>query len=142
MTRRDRDRDRDPKGTPRDPSRRGEPLLAGRAAYFALVNQGIGSREAGRRVGISYRTAKYWQAASKAAAATAAPPRPVTISTRYRSLHESLHERILIADRVGQPGVSPRAVAVELGPSVSTITRERAAASNPTAPTSPIKPTR
>jgi IS30 family transposase len=115
-----RDRDRIPEGMTRDPCRRGTPLIVERAAYFALVNQGVGSREAARQVGIHYRTAKYWRAAAKAATEAAASAGPVTISTRYLSLHE----RIAIADRVRQPGVSLRSIAVELGRPVSTITRE------------------
>ncbi|MFC0544340.1 helix-turn-helix domain-containing protein [Kutzneria chonburiensis] len=73
------------------------------------MTQGVGSREAARQVGINYRTAKRWQAAAKAAAA-AVPAQPVTISSRYLSLDE----RILIADRVRQPGLSLRAIAAEL----------------------------
>ncbi|MEV6604187.1 hypothetical protein AB0M73_08500, partial [Kutzneria sp. NPDC051319] len=105
MTR--RHRDRIPEGMTRDPARRGLRLEEERAAYFALMDQGVGSREAARRVGINYRTAKYWQAAAKAAATTPPPAQPVTISTRYLSLDE----RIVIADRVRQPGVSLREIA-------------------------------
>ena len=114
-----RDRDRIPDGMTRDPSRRGKRLDAERAAYFALVDQGMGSREAARQVGINYRTAKYWQAAAKAAAETESA-QLAPISSRYLNLDE----RILIADRVLRPGVSLRAIAVEVGRPVSTITRE------------------
>ena len=82
-------RDRVPEGVTRDPSRRGMRLVEEHAAYFALVNQGIGSREAARQVGVNYRTAKYWRATAQAAAA-ASPGEPVTISTRYLSLHERI----------------------------------------------------
>ena len=112
-------RDRAPEGITRDPSQRGTPLIVERAAYFALVNQGIGSREAARQVGVNYRTAKYWRATAKAAAVAAVSPvQPVAISTQYLSLHE----RIVIADRVCQPGMSLRGIATELGRPLSTIT--------------------
>jgi IS30 family transposase len=104
----------------RDPALRGKPRTADRAVYLALVEQGVGSRDAARRVGVNYRTAKYWRAAAKAAAQAAPSAEPVVISSRYLSLDE----RILIADRVRQPGVSLRGVATELGRPVSTITRE------------------
>ena len=110
--------DRNPPGMTHHPARRGTPLTTERTAYFALVNQGIGSREAARRVGINYRTAKHWRAAAHAALAP--PPAPVTISSRYLSLPE----RILIADRIHQPHRSVRSIARELGRPVSTITRE------------------
>jgi IS30 family transposase len=114
MTR--RDRDRIPEGVTRDPSRRGKRLVEERAAYFALVNQGVGGREAARQVGINYRTGKYW----RAAVAAVSPAEPPAISSRYLSLRE----RIVIADRVRQPGVSLRDIATGLGRPVSTITRE------------------
>ena len=109
-----RDHDRNPRGIPPDPSWRGKRLDAERVAYFALMNDGLGSREAARRVGVNYRTAKRWQAAA------APPAQPAVISARFLSLHE----RLVIADRVRQPGVSLRSVAVELGRPVATISRE------------------
>jgi transposase len=72
--------DRSPKARPQDPSQRGKPLPAEKAAYFALMNQGVGSREAARQVGINYRTAKRWQAAAKAARPDARRPRMATCS--------------------------------------------------------------
>lgn len=116
-----RDRDRILEGMARDPSLCGRPRTADRAVYLALVDQGMGSREAARDVGVNYRTAKYWRAAAKAAAeAAVSPAEPVAVSSRYLSLHE----RIVIADRVRQPGVSLRAIAVQLDRPVSTISRE------------------
>ena len=38
-------------------------LVAERVAYFALVEQGVGFREAARRVGVDYRLTKRWRAA-------------------------------------------------------------------------------
>ncbi|MEV4314154.1 IS30 family transposase [Actinocrispum sp. NPDC049592] len=81
------------------------------------MNTGVGYREAARRVGVNYRTAKYWRAAQ------ATPPpasAPQVISPRY--LSEA--ERILIADRL-RDNTSPRSIARELGRPVSTISRER-----------------
>ncbi|MGW4061525.1 transposase [Amycolatopsis sp. NPDC004747] len=99
-------------------------MVEERVPYFALVEDGVGSREAARRVGVNYRTAKQWRAAAAAAAAAAvdaavaaAPP---VVSPRFLSLEE----RIRIADRVREPGISLRAIAAELGRPVSTITRE------------------
>jgi hypothetical protein len=54
------DRDRVPVGM-RDPSRRGQRLIKEQTAYLALVNAGIGVREAARTVGITYATAKTWK---------------------------------------------------------------------------------
>jgi IS30 family transposase len=88
--------------------------------YFALVEAGTGSREAARQVGVNYRTAKRWRA--EAARATATPPAPVVSVVSSRFL--SLDERVRIADRVRQPGISLRAIAAELGRPVCTISRE------------------
>ncbi|MGW4060321.1 helix-turn-helix domain-containing protein [Amycolatopsis sp. NPDC004747] len=92
-------------------------MVEERVAYFALVEDGVGSREAARRVGVNYRTAKQWRAAAPAAAADAAVAvAPPVVSARFLSLEE----RIRIADRVRQPGISLRAIAAELGRPVST----------------------
>ncbi|MDX3189075.1 IS30 family transposase [Streptomyces sp. MN03-5084-2B] len=79
------------------------------------MEAGVGVREAARRVGVNYRTAKRWRAGAAQAAAV-----PVEVSSRLLSLQE----RIRIADRVREPGVSLRAIAAELGRPVSTISRE------------------
>ncbi|QKV78341.1 helix-turn-helix domain-containing protein [Amycolatopsis sp. Hca4] len=101
-------------------------MVEERVAYSALVGAGVGSREAARRVGVNYRTAKQWRAAAAAAsAAVAAAPR--VVSPRFLSLAE----RVVIADRVREPGVSLRAIAAELGRPVSTITRELARNQHP-----------
>jgi len=93
-------------------------LIEERAAYFALVEAGAGTREAARRVGVNYRTAKRWRAA--AAQAATPLPAPAEVSSRFLSLAE----RVRIADRVREPGVSLRMIAAELGRPVSTISRE------------------
>jgi transposase, IS30 family len=84
-----------------------------RAAYFALVKQGVGFREAARRVGVNYRTSKKWRQGW-------VPEQPVSkISSRFLSAAE----RIQIADR-RRERVSIRAIARELGRAPSTISRE------------------
>jgi IS30 family transposase len=117
-----RDRDRAPVGMVRDASRRGKRLVEERAAYFALVNEGVAVREAARTVGIHYRTAKYWRAeASRAQASAVAPtPPPQEISSRFLSQDE----RIVIADRL-RDNASVRSIATELARSPSTISREK-----------------
>ncbi|MGW4061102.1 helix-turn-helix domain-containing protein [Amycolatopsis sp. NPDC004747] len=57
-----RDRDRVPDCMLRGPGRPGTPLIAERAACFGLVEGGVGTWEAARRIGVSYRTAKRWRA--------------------------------------------------------------------------------
>jgi IS30 family transposase len=99
-------------------------LVAERAAYFALVEQGVGFREAARQVGVDYRLTKRWRAAERPAPPT--PPVPVTPAGRVisdRFLSEA--DRIHIADR-HWAGVSIRAIARELGRPASTISRELA----------------
>jgi IS30 family transposase len=113
-----RDRDRAPGCLSRSPGRPGKPLTAERAAYFGLVEAGVGAREAERRVGVNYRTAKRWRA--EAAQAAAVPVVPAEVSSRFLGLAE----RIRIADRVRESGVSLRVIAAELGRPVSTISRE------------------
>jgi IS30 family transposase len=116
MVKRDRDRDRVAERMVRDPSRRGKRLVEERAAYFALVNEGVGFREAARTVGVNYRTTKYWRAAR----ATPPPgPAPREISSRFLSQAE----RVLIADRLREKA-SVRSIARELGRPASTISRE------------------
>jgi IS30 family transposase len=91
-------------------------LIAERAAYFALVEQGVGFREAARRVGINYRTTKRWRRGFVPAAAR---PGGRVISPRF----VSEAERIRIADRL-RDGVSIRTIASEVGRAPSTISRE------------------
>lgn len=94
-------------------------MVAERAAYFALVDQGVGHRAAARQVGINYRTCKRWRAAPKPAPI---PASAEEVSGRFLSLGE----RIAIADLVRDPRVSMRSIARELGRSVSTVSRELA----------------
>ena len=86
------DRDRVPVGMG-GPGRRGWRLVEERVAYLALVNEGMGVREAARMVGINCRTAKTWNAAARAAGTGRAAGSGVTapdsagrvISARYLS---------------------------------------------------------
>jgi transposase, IS30 family len=119
-----RDRDQPPQNTRHDPARRGRALTTERALYFALVDQGVGYREAARRAGVNYRLTKTWRATQRAHtaaadAATAAAAEPVAISPRFLTIAE----RIVIADR-RHTGASIRAIARELGRPASTISRE------------------
>jgi IS30 family transposase len=99
-------------------------LIKERVAYFALVDTGVGVREAARTVGVNYRTAKTWNSAARAAAidqarTAVADPAGREISARFLSAAE----RIVIADRVREKA-SLRSIATELGRAPSTISRE------------------
>jgi transposase, IS30 family len=118
------DRDRVPAGMV-DSSRRGRRLIKERGAYFALVDTGVGVREAARTVGVNYRTVKTWNSAARATAidqarTAVADPAGREISPRFLSAAE----RIVIADRVREKA-SLRSIAIELGRAPSTISRER-----------------
>jgi IS30 family transposase len=100
-------------------------LTRERAAYFALMQQGLSSREACRIVGIDVRTGKKWRNGdhSPGRGRKAVPPvhREVPPSGPSRYLREE--DRILIADRVREKA-TVRAIAAELGRSASTVSRE------------------
>jgi transposase, IS30 family len=95
--------------------RRGGRLVVERVAYFALVDAGVGFREAARRVGVDYRLTKRWRA-----------PRPCSVPVPVREISSrflSEGERLVIAD-LRRSGSSLRVIAAELGRAVSTISRE------------------
>ncbi|WP_405803418.1 IS30 family transposase [Streptomyces sp. NBC_00210] len=99
-------------------------LTRERAAYFRLVQQGVSNTEACRIVGINRRTGKRWRYGRNPSGGNkAAPPIrsvvPPSVPSRY--LREA--ERIHIADRLREKATI-RAIAVELGRSPSTISRE------------------
>src|SRR5882757_7771119 len=79
-------RDRVPERVTRDPSRRGMRLVEEHAAYFALVNQGIGSREAARQVGVARDPRTIYQA--------------LYVQAKTRS---TAGGRVLVADRPRPP---------------------------------------
>nr|WP_198151999.1 IS30 family transposase [Kibdelosporangium sp. MJ126-NF4] len=81
----------------------------------------MGKRAAALRVGVYYRTAKYWlvERSKQAAGLAAAEAEAKEISPRYLSLAQ----RVMIADR-SRAGISIRKIAAELGCQASTISRE------------------
>ncbi len=95
----------------------GRKLVVERAAYFALVGQGVGFREAARRVGVGYRLTKRWRAAAPAVEPVVEPE----ISARLLNLDE----RVLIAD-LRRESVSVREIGRRLERPASTISRELA----------------
>ncbi|WP_446447135.1 IS30 family transposase [Streptomyces gardneri] len=105
-----------------------------RAAYFQLMEQGYGTREAAQIVGINLRTGKRWRNGYQRGR-KAVPPiypehghAPVTVEdpegqscgpSRYLQEHDRIH----IADRLREQA-SIRQIAAELCRSPSTISRE------------------
>lgn len=108
-------------------SRGAPPKNAARAQYDQLMKQGMGNSEACRIVGISRSTGTRWRHGHKVVMKSGdvkmVPPislrKPTAISARF--LSES--ERITIADLL-HAGHSIRSIAVELGRSPSTVSRE------------------
>lgn len=108
-------------------SRGAPPKNAARAHYDQLMKQGMGNSEACRIVGISRSSGTRWRRGHtvvlRSGDVKTIPPisrlRPAAISARF--LSES--ERITIADLL-HAGQSIRAIAVELGRSPSTVSRE------------------
>jgi IS30 family transposase len=100
-------------------------LVAERAEYFRLMQEGYSSREACRIVGINLRTGKRWRNGhhSPSRGQKAVPPiyRQAPPSAPSRHLAEA--DRIHIADRLREKA-SLRTIAAELGRSPSTISRE------------------
>ncbi|MBM2623920.1 IS30 family transposase, partial [Actinoplanes sp. LDG1-06] len=102
------------------------------------MEQGVGTGEACRRVGVDRRTGYEWrhpdsraarnakQWAQEKAVRAAAAARRARVSARYLSTDE----RIVIADRF-HAGVTRTAIAAELGRSKSTISREIARNAHP-----------
>lgn len=108
-------------------SRGAPPKNAARAHYDQLMKQGMGNSEACRIVGISRSSGTRWRHGHSVVlksgdikrVAPISHRRPVVISARF--LSES--ERITIADLL-HAGRSIRAIAIELGRSPSTVSRE------------------
>jgi len=113
----------------------GSPLTAKREKYFRLVKQGISNSEACRAVGVNRRTGSRWRhgrtlvAASGAVyeyAPVSAAEGPSEVSARYLSEDE----RVVIADGL-RANVTLTDIAVGLGRSTSTISREMKRNSDP-----------
>jgi transposase, IS30 family len=101
-------------------------LSAERAEYFRLMQQGYSNVEACARVGVSDRTGRIWRNGRAASQWTSgsAPIKPTAVPVSGPSRFLTEQERIHIADRLREPGVSIRAIAAELGRAPSTISRE------------------
>jgi IS30 family transposase len=99
-------------------------LVREREEYFRLMDQGLSSAEACKRVGINYRTGKRWRNGRAASGKDKAAP-PVRAVTAPEGPSRYLREadRIHIADRLRERA-SVRQIAAELGRSASTISRE------------------
>jgi IS30 family transposase len=103
----------------------GKPLTAQRGLYLRLMKQGFSSAEACRQVGINIRTGKRWRFGRRMRVGgreyiySPIAAAPQEISARFLSENERLH----IAD-LHRGGVSVRAIAMKLGRSPSTISRE------------------
>ncbi|MGC4937473.1 IS30 family transposase [Kribbella sp. DT2] len=99
-------------------------LVRERAEYFRLVDQGYSNRAASRRVGVNERTGREWRNGRPAGRVKRSRPaaRKVLLAeASSRFLSED--ERIVIADR-RRARASIRVIAVELGRSASTVSRE------------------
>jgi IS30 family transposase len=99
-------------------------LVREREEYFRLMDQGLSSAEACKRVGINYRTGKRWRNGRGASGKDKARPPVLAVvppegSARY--LREA--DRIHIADRLREKATI-RQIAAELSRSPSTISRE------------------
>ncbi len=109
------------------------PLTAQRERYFRLMSSGMSNAQACREVGVHRRTGMRWRHGRTVNTrhgpihyAPISPPK--TISARYLSEDE----RIMIADSV-RAGLGVREIAVQLGRSPSTISRELRRNRNPPA---------
>ncbi|WP_443055176.1 IS30 family transposase [Streptomyces sp. NBC_00704] len=99
-------------------------LVREREEYFRLMDQGLSSREACRRVGINIRTGKRWRnGRNPSGRSKAAPPANAVVPPSGPSRYLREADRIYIADRLREKA-SVRAIAAGLGRSPSTISRE------------------
>ena len=107
-------------------------LVAERATYFQLMEQGYSTREAARIVGINLRTGKRWRNGWHSPGKGQKPtppiyPQPGSVPAAEEPPAPSRYlrecDRIHIADRLREKA-SIRQIAAELGRSPSTISRE------------------
>ena len=94
-------------------------LLAERRAFLAFVADGVGTSEASRLVGVNPRTGRRWLHGRGDCSGVGGLPAGPEPSARFLSLEE----RVVIAD-MRLAGCSMRKIAVELGRSPSTVSRE------------------
>jgi IS30 family transposase len=93
-------------------------MLELRERYFDLMAQGMGTTEVCLLLGVSAASGERWRGV-RGPAAVSPGPGPGVVSARYLSQDE----RIVIADRL-RAGGTQAAIAVELGRSPATISRE------------------
>jgi IS30 family transposase len=111
----------------------GKRLTAERAEYFRLMQLGLSSEQACRRVGISVHTGRVWRnGTATRAGRKAVPPIFGKAPPSGRSRYLGEEDRVLIADRLGEKA-TVRAIAAELGRAPSTVSREIRRNRNPSA---------
>lgn len=99
-------------------------LVREREEYFRLMDQGLSSYEACRRVGINIRTGKRWRNGRNLSGKDKArPPALAVVPPEGPSRYLREADRIHIADRLREKA-TVRQIAAELGRSPSTVSRE------------------
>nr|WP_055545436.1 IS30 family transposase [Streptomyces sp. NBRC 110028] len=99
-------------------------LLREREAYSQLMQQGLSNKEACRIIGINEKTGRRWRNGRSAdRRQKAAPPINTVVPPSGPSRYLREDERIYIADRLREKA-TVRAIAIELGRSPSTVSRE------------------
>src|SRR5690349_19077664 len=96
---------------------------AQREAYFDLVKQGVGTREACRLVGVDRKTGYLWRQDMTGQPAGRAVSIASLTGSEVSARFLSQADRIVIADRLRE-GMSPAAIAAVLGRPRSTVCRE------------------
>jgi len=98
-------------------------LVAERAEYLRLVQQGVSNRQACRLVGVDPRTGRRWYNGRNASGKDKAAPPITSVAPEISSRYLRENDRIHIADRLREKATL-RQIAAELGRSPSTISRE------------------
>src|SRR5450755_105367 len=96
--------------------------------YVRLIAQGVGNSEACRLVGINRKTGSRWRYGRSVRNAAGEvlhyAPVKITPAKPHSPRYLSEDERIVIADLLRRAGQTVRAIALELGRSPSTVSRE------------------